>query len=340
MDENNLSYEEFLDEFKDELSSQLSSHDLQFDETTVHKANEDLAGLVVRTDGSNISPTIYPESLYEAYQRGESIDTMAGRYAEIIENSPKEFDLSQISAEGARENITFSLVNTKENEEWLKGVPHEEIGDLSAIPRYQLGDGPDGRASFVVTNETAAHLQLTKEEVLDIARTNTENGEYTIQGMSEVMGEMMRGQGMPDEYIDEMIRSMGDQEAMYVITNPEKIDGSSAMLSDATMQEMADKLGEDFYILPSSRHEVLAVPESTVSDPEDLRQMVKEVNATEVSKGDYLSDNVYHYDAHSHELEPMFDENGRLMEHEDGMEGMDGKEGLDDGMDSGGRSGR
>ena len=48
-------------------------------------------------------------------------------------------------------------------------------------------------------------------------------------------------------------------------------------------------------MLNSSRHEILLVPQSVVSDVEDLKKMVKEVNATEVSKIDKLSDNVYHF---------------------------------------------
>ncbi len=298
---NNLTYltkEEFVEELKEGLAEELSGHDLQFDQQQVHKANEDLEGLTVRLMDRNegrVAPTIYPEQLYEEYKDGRDIKDIVSSYAEIIDRSSPEFDLNSLTAESAKDHISFSLVNSRENEEWLKGIPHEEIGDLSAIPRWHLDEMPDGKASFVVTDQIAQSLKMTKEEILSIARENTEKEHYTVQGMSETMAEIMRSQGMSDEYIDEMIGVMSAEEKMFVISNESKIDGSSAMLSDSAMQAAYERIGEDFYILPSSRHEVLAVPESTISRPEDLKEMVESVNATEVSRSDYLSDNVYRY---------------------------------------------
>lgn len=312
-----LTQDEFIEELKEGLSEELSEHDLQFNQQTVHKANEDLEGLTVRMmdrDDGRVAPTIYPEKAYEDYLNGTDIKDIVRNYADIIDRSSPEFDLNSLNAENARDHISFSLVNTKENEEWLKTVPHEEIGDLSAIPRWHLEDMPDGRASFVVTDQVAKNLQMTKEEVLSIARANTENERFSVTGMSETMTEIMRSQGLSEEYIEEMVGPMRNDEKMFVITNESKIDGASALISDSTMQVAYERIGEDFYILPSSRHEVLAVPESAFERPEDLKEMVESVNATEVSKSDYLSDNVYHYDGISHELTPMFDEEGRLLE--------------------------
>lgn len=327
-----LSQNEFLEELKEGLTEELSDHDLQFDQQTVHKANEDLEGLTVRMmdrDGGKVGVNIYTEKEYDRYLLGTDIRDIVQKYADIIDRSTPEFDLNSLTAENARDHISFSLVNTKENEEWLKTVPHEEIGDLSAIPRWHLEDMPDGRASFVVTDQVAQNLQMTKEEVLSIARENTENENFSISSMSDTMAEIMRCQGLSDDYIEEMIGPMRDDEKMYVISNASKVDGSAAMLSDATMQSAYERIGEDFYILPSSRHEVLAVPESAIERPEDLKEMVESVNATEVSKSDYLSDNVYHYDGKEHEITPMFDEEGRLLESEDHSgisEDMDGIE--------------
>ena len=80
---------------------------------------------------------------------------------------------------------------------------------------------------------------------------------------------------------------------MWVLSNESRVDGAVAITSQETLKAAHEKLGEDFYVLPSSRHEVLLVPQSMVSDVEDLKKMVHEVNATEVSKIDKLSDSVY-----------------------------------------------
>ena len=49
-------------------------------------------------------------------------------------------------------------------------------------------------------------------------------------------------------------------------------------------------------MLPSSRHEVLAVPVSRAPELPDLKELVRTVNLTEVKERDRLSDEVYYYD--------------------------------------------
>ena len=309
-----LTQEEFMEEFKEQLSEALSDHEIQYESKTVHKPNEDLEGLSVRVmdvEGGRVAPTLYPKDLYNDYLSGKSVEAIVSDRAELIKYQP-EFDLNSLSAENAKEHIRFSLVSTKENEEWLKTVPHDEIGDISAVPRWHLDDTPYGSASFVINDQMCQHLQLTKEEVLTIARENTENGTFSVQGLSETMAEMM---GVPEDEIKEMFGNSETKEPMYVITNESKVDGAAAMLSDSTMQAAHDKIGEDFYVIPSSRHEIIAVPESMVSNPEDIKNMVTEVNSSVVDKADYLSDNVFHYDSIEHELSPVFDEDGLIIEH-------------------------
>jgi len=59
----------------------------------------------------------------------------------------------------------------------------------------------------------------------------------------------------------------------------------------------AERAGGDFYILPSSIHEVLIVPDNGMMDLAALENMVREVNATTVDPSEKLTDNVYHYDS-------------------------------------------
>ena len=55
-----------------------------------------------------------------------------------------------------------------------------------------------------------------------------------------------------------------------------------------------DILEQDLYIFPSSVHEVLVVPIFT-DQKEELKSIVRDINRTEVSKEERLSDNVYRY---------------------------------------------
>ena len=61
------------------------------------------------------------------------------------------------------------------------------------------------------------------------------------------------------------------------------------------LHELAEKFGSDLYILPSSVHEVIAVS-ADMGSPDDLAEMVYEINMEQVDIDDRLSNQVYCYD--------------------------------------------
>jgi len=66
-------------------------------------------------------------------------------------------------------------------------------------------------------------------------------------------------------------------------------------------------LGSDFYLLPSSIHELILVPVGEDRDREHLEEMVKEINQTQVAMEEILSDTVYNYESIRDELLEMGD---------------------------------
>ena len=74
-------------------------------------------------------------------------------------------------------------------------------------------------------------------------------------------------------------------EIIYILMQKKKV----------TAKELADKFDSDIYILPSSIHETLLIPADGEKDAEELKDMVRTINATEVSPEEVLSDNVYVY---------------------------------------------
>ena len=115
----------------------------------------------------------------------------------------------------------------------------------------------------------------------------------------------MMNSGMSEEEARKAVESMvppATDDMLYVLSNEARLHGAAAILNKKIMDDITDKLGKDFFILPSSIHEVLIVPKNDRTDLKDLESMVRDVNASHVSPGERLSDHVYAYDAKSHEL--------------------------------------
>ena len=89
--------------------------------------------------------------------------------------------------------------------------------------------------------------------------------------------------------------SEGEQEILYVLTNKQAVHGAAVMLYEGELRKVSDRLGGDLAILPSSLHEVLLAPWTGRADSRGLREIVRNVNRTEVPDEEQLSDQVYRY---------------------------------------------
>lgn len=57
-----------------------------------------------------------------------------------------------------------------------------------------------------------------------------------------------------------------------------------------------------FYIIPSSIHELLILPSDNTDDSDKIREMIKEINDTQVSAEEILSYSLYFYEREENRL--------------------------------------
>ena len=68
------------------------------------------------------------------------------------------------------------------------------------------------------------------------------------------------------------------------------------------LKQFAEKLNCSFFILPSSIHEVILVPDNKMISLDKFVEMVQDINATQVHETEILSDSVYYYDKTGEQL--------------------------------------
>ena len=86
-----------------------------------------------------------------------------------------------------------------------------------------------------------------------------------------------------------------EEDCMYVLTNPIRTFGAACILYEGVLEDIGNQLNENFYILPSSIHEVIIVPESKSPNRVELEEMIHEINETQVAVEEVLSDKAYYY---------------------------------------------
>lgn len=262
-----------------------------------------LTGLTIRTEESNVAPTIYLEGMFERYKVGDAaIPVIVSEIIAVYESHKvaMPFDASIVTDFSAcKDKVCYKLVNADRNKELLSDAPHIIVCDDLAVIFYILvsNDG-EGTATITVRSSIFDLWGVSEDELFKIALVNTQRlFRGSVMSMASVMMELLSNR-MDEENTKEfydMIVSDDDMVPMYVCTNTQKINGAGVLLYKDLLKEFAERVGTDFYILPSSIHETLLVPLSDQMEVEYLRSMVREVNATQVAPEEVLSDNVYIY---------------------------------------------
>jgi len=301
-----LNFEEFKDytqrALKDHLPEEFSGAMIRTNEVTKNNGLI-LHGVIVQPEGSNIAPTIYIDGYYKEYEDGSKLDDVIDKIATVAKNNvnaPSELgDIAKTFSnfENVKNKIIIVVVNTEKNREMLVGMPHQNREDLSLIYKVAIGNDEVGRATITIKNEHMNAWGVTSEEIHNLAMENSKNLiPATVQTMNEIMREMFGREGMPDDIEELMFEEMPMNQQMYVISNQTKINGAAAVFYEDALSGLAEQIGTDLFILPSSVHEVIAVS-TDMGSPEELAQMVRAVNGGEVSAEEQLSDHVYRFNA-------------------------------------------
>ena len=271
----------------------------------VNKVNKVLDGITLVGSGAgrNVSPTLYNNHMYEHYLETENLQEVLQSAARRMDMAFKEMpEVGDVNLEGAKDNIVFQVINTLQNEDMLRDMPHREFQDLSIIYRWVVKVDENGIQSSAIRNNLAEQLGMNEEQLFKCAVENTRRiFPPTVKSMNDVIREMFISDGMPAEVADMMIGEMPEDKMMWVISNDRGINGAGSMLYEDNLHKLAMKLETDLYILPSSVHECIAVS-TNVGDPYELAEMVSEINMGQVALEDRLSNQVYHYDKDARRL--------------------------------------
>ena len=299
-----MEFERFVEEVKSRIKNFLPAEYADA-EIYVHeqkKINSQYTGLTVV--GKNIAnPTINLEAFHEKYENGKPMEDVLYDIAYIIQMEEPQVDVSRLSDyDRVKDSLFIRVCNSKENKEFLKNVPHVEIEDMAVTCHILVAKDFRGVSSTPVTNDIMKMYGIREEQLFDDALESSQRiNPPEIVNMDELLEGMYREQfammGYDENEIAKMLEELPHAMIpMIVVTNEDKVNGAATMFYPGVMDEIGEKLGGNFFVLPSSFHETIVVPDDGEMDFKELLAMVTEINATEVDKQDKLTDQVYHYD--------------------------------------------
>ena len=301
-------YEEFLSEFVREMESKLADYGMEV--SIVNKMrNNGILEKCIKVDipGCNMSPSIGTLSLYEHYREFDDLDKIVSALSKkIIEDKNRQIDtMSVLSKENILNSTYLMVINAKSNQKLLSETPHYFIaeGELAVIPRLNISI-TDKSGFIILKNDLLPKLQMTGDEILQIAKLNTSSQNlFEINSLlSETMQAMTdNGEDIADDF-SEFFTEITPKA--FVVTNKDKKLGACCLACPEVIGTAIEKMGFDCYILPSSIHEVILVEKKGNADEiEELRDMVNQVNRQSVPAAEILSDKVFVYNQKTKKIE-------------------------------------
>lgn len=263
-------------------------------------------GLMVLPENGNIAPTIYLDSLWEAYEGGTTFSEVMRRLTRVCREEMPRGNVNMEffrCFEKVKERICYRLICRKGNEELLEEIPHVEFLDLAICFYYAYRGRELGEGTILIHN---SHMENWGVDTAQLMRLSIKNTPRLFPGgccsMADVLRDMMEFRkhdaGKELQWAKDI--------PMMVLTNPRKIYGAVCMLYPGLLERLARKEGKSLYILPSSVHEVILLPDDGGESPRELQRMIQEVNREHVAPEEVLSDNLYYFDLNEKQVKIIF----------------------------------
>lgn len=276
-----------------------------------------LEGVVILQKDETIAPNIYLNHYYVDYQNGSSFQDIMQGIIEAYYNAKVKGDIIAITEclefAKIKSFIIYRLINYNKNKKLLTDIPHTRFLDLAVTFHCLVKSSDDGIGTIRITNQHLKLWNATVEDLIHYAKTNTPVlFPPVVQSMKKVIEKLMKeelsasyGESLHSTeemknitdryYLENNNIEYNQEDTMLVVSNQRNINGASCMIYSDLLKDIAEQLNADLYILPSSIHEIIIVKNDYSYDKKILKDMVKDVNLTQVPLEEVLSDNVYFY---------------------------------------------
>lgn len=294
-----MNYNEFQERLKEELQNRVSS-DISLCPVTSTKNNHTKKdGFQLQKSTSNVGIILYLDDWYSAFLEGTTLSDIADTFMEMYQRAtavtlPDTKTLTDY--ESIREKIFYKLINFKENQQELKDIPYIPYLDLAIVFYVLLDCDENNMKSMQIRSK---HLELWKKELPDLFADAKRNTEKFLPAEFLSMSDILKEVSYDVEADSETDGSALPE--MYVLTNAIRKYGAISFLQEGTLQQISEKLQEDFFLLPSSVHEVILVKTAGLC-ASFLNEMIQDINKTNVLPEDVLSDHAYFYSYSRKEL--------------------------------------
>lgn len=241
----------------------------------------------------------------------------------------REMNINLNDYDSIRDNITMVVRSKDRCMDIINDVPYVEQGEFIGLFKIEFQRNEHESYATIISNATLEAYGITKDELYDQAKENDKKNAYKqpiLCDINDIIFNIIAGEKLFDEknlLENNEIIDIEDDE-LLVLSNRESREGAALLFNEDVLERISEVMNGDYYIIPSSIHEVIVLKEMPAPE---LNQMIAEVNNTQVEPEDVLSYNAQYYDSRnktlvnalSHENQQKFREMTGEISHDSEM---------------------
>lgn len=262
--------------------------------------------LNLSSEDAKMSHSICLDTLFDNYTGGEDITEICWGIIDLCEHDQGRYETDPrigevfnrlLCFEMIKDRICYKLINADMNSIMLKSHPHRFFLDLAvvyfiSIPTEWMNAD---QLSIAITDKHLTLWGVDEEILYKLAEKNT----VSLLGTKACLVKDFLEECLGSKFIS----SFDKIPELWMVSNSTRVSGAAVMLDKKLMAQMAEEIGSDYYILPSSIHEILLHAVSDNDKSNDMGQAVRDVNMSVVGREEILSNHAYRYYRHTGRIE-------------------------------------
>ncbi len=306
-----------INEIRDWLPEEYRDAEIEIHD--VRKPGGGYTGITVAPEKTDALPIINLDEFHKLYLSGQAWSSLMRCMAGIVKMRTTLPDPGWFSRyDNVKESLFLKLCNADANREILEEMPHRIAADLALTCHIRMESFKDGLYSIPLTYDMTEEFCVSEDQLFaDACQYSEKMFPPRFQTMENALLEWLkpdrRKTAGHDSAAADSDPAAADSDSdnpganrrlpispigsrMLLLSDELLLNGAAALFYPGIMEKAAEILKGGYYIIPSSVHELILVPEDCIEDYRRMEEIVRQINRMQVAPEEWLSDHVYHYD--------------------------------------------
>lgn len=198
-----------------------------------------------------------------------------------------------------RDNLEICICDPDYNMSFLEDKVTDRIGDFAVYYISKLNMSTDGITKLIFRKQDLEYFGITHEQLKADAIKASLNSNMGLYSIDDFIFYKTVFYKFDVKNLTNLLYGRHDitnfTNPMFVLSNEDFIYGASLMIHESVREKIGRFIGSDYFILPSSVHEVIVVRDNNMPDEVDrLEEIVRLVNQDVITNNpdDFLSNHV------------------------------------------------